>query len=673
MSDSSASTPSTPDTPDTRPRSRLGVEMNGQSDRLPAAQRSPFSRAPSRLGPHSEDKAHDKSNKLQDTITAKALLGMPSVRFSPSLPISTEHDTEHGAEPSTAAHHDRAGPRLEPQRTLSARKQRLFAVARASKRSMTESVLGAISRKYATLADVASYVGLGLVLYAALYLLLGGPMLPFAQGWSLFLLWVCAHVGGFLAIQVGLPPLLGMLVAGIILKNIPQDPVRGLPASWSTKIRTGGLAVILMRAGLKIDKSAFRRAGSVVVRLALVPMLSEAVVDSWCYYWLFDMPIALAFAGGFILSAISPTVLVTGMLELQRRHYGEKKIIPSIQMASAGLDSIGAIVGFAVASGVAIPQGNKVYSILSGPLQVVYGSIAALGGALLCSSTRIWNNGLKRVIAVLFTGLAFMWLGLHFRYLGASSVSCLLLTILTSLAWEKGFPACLSRGNSAKYAKACDSKMAIIWLILVQPLLFGAIGVEIDFRVIAGALITKTVIMLALGMLATRFTAALLVLSWGGLYTYKERLFMALAWIPKATIQGALGSLPLLLITSSPEIKARPNYAAYESWGNDILHSTAFSIIIAAPVGLLCIALLGPVLLSKDVGKTPRRARHDHHDDQLHDDHQEPALPQHSPRDSHSRHSVAIPAGHAVAEEEGQARGQHAVDIPDGKPPGTTL
>ena len=63
------------------------------------------------------------------------------------------------------------------------------------------------------------------------------------------------------------------------------DPIRGLPASWSTKIRTGGLATILMRAGLKIDKNAFKRAGRVVLSLALVPVICEAIVDGFCFYW----------------------------------------------------------------------------------------------------------------------------------------------------------------------------------------------------------------------------------------------------------------------------------------------------------------------------------------------------------------------------------------------------
>lgn len=68
-------------------------------------------------------------------------------------------------------------------------------------------------------------------------------------------------------------------------QGLCADPVKGLPMTWGTKIRTGGLAVILMRAGLKIDKKAFKRAGKVVLRLALLPMLAEAVVDSWCFYW----------------------------------------------------------------------------------------------------------------------------------------------------------------------------------------------------------------------------------------------------------------------------------------------------------------------------------------------------------------------------------------------------
>lgn len=80
-------------------------------------------------------------------------------------------------------------------------------------------------------------------------------------------------------------------------------------------------------------------------------------------------------------------------------------------------------------------------------VQVVYGLILGLIGCFICSLTRIWNNGFKRTTAVLFSGLAIMWLGLKLNYLGASSVGCLSLTVLVSLAWERGFPPRLCKGE----------------------------------------------------------------------------------------------------------------------------------------------------------------------------------------------------------------------------------
>lgn len=80
-------------------------------------------------------------------------------------------------------------------------------------------------------------------------------------------------------------------------------------------------------------------------------------------------------------------------------------------------------------------------------LKVVYGLILGLVGCFICSLTRIWNNGFKRATAVLFCGLAIMWLGLKLNYLGASSVGCLTLTVLVSLAWERGFPPRLCKGT----------------------------------------------------------------------------------------------------------------------------------------------------------------------------------------------------------------------------------
>lgn len=103
------------------------------------------------------------------------------------------------------------------------------------------------------------------------------------------------------------------------LGSCGADPVHGLPTSWGTKIRTGGLAVILLRAGLKIDKLAFVRAGKVVLRLALIPMLCEAIVDGGCYYWSVTFHLACSVISEHELHQLStarvpmPFCLLTGM------------------------------------------------------------------------------------------------------------------------------------------------------------------------------------------------------------------------------------------------------------------------------------------------------------------------------------------------------------------------
>ncbi len=85
-------------------------------------------------------------------------------------------------------------------------------------------------------------------------------------------------------------------------------------------------------------------------------------------------------------------------------------------------------------------------------MQVIYGLVLGLIGCFICSLTRIWNNGFKRTTAVLFCGLAIMWLGLKLSYLGASSVGCLSLTVLVSIAWERGFPPRLCKGDHLLHA-----------------------------------------------------------------------------------------------------------------------------------------------------------------------------------------------------------------------------
>ena len=148
--------------------------------------------------------------------------------------------------------------------------------------------------------------------------------------WAMVLLWFCSLVGGYTSERLGLPPLLGMLISGMILKNwrhIPgmSDPVGSLPDEWKAGIRGAGLSVILMRSGLELDIPAVKRAGMAAVRLTCLPGIAEAFLVAFAGVLIFDMEFPLALSMGFILAAVSPAVVVVGMFNLQKAGFGVKK------------------------------------------------------------------------------------------------------------------------------------------------------------------------------------------------------------------------------------------------------------------------------------------------------------------------------------------------------------
>merc|ERR1719359_562935 len=190
---------------------------------------------------------------------------------------------------------------------------------------------------------------------------------------------------------IGAPRLLGMLCMGIALKNI-GDPVRGLPDAWAGVIRTFGLTNILMRGGLEMDIGAVKRLGLAVVRLTVLPGVSEAFTVACCSMAMFGMPFPLGLALGFILGAVSPAVVVGGMFDLQQRHYGVEKGVPSLVVAAASFDDVVAISGFSLCIGFAIGSGDLASQLLHGPLEIILGVGTGFCGAYICALTALWDE-----------------------------------------------------------------------------------------------------------------------------------------------------------------------------------------------------------------------------------------------------------------------------------------
>lgn len=443
------------------------------------------------------------------------------------------------------------------------------------------------------------------LIYVFLLLMLGGhhtydDMLPGGKAWAMFLIWLTASLGGALSEKLTVPPLMGNLIAGIILKNIEPDPVSAFPAVWGETVRLAGLATILMRSGLELDVPAVRRAGLCALRLTLLPGVSEAIVTGGFATLIFGMPTTLGISLGFILAAVSPAVVVVGMFNLQRQGYGVAKGIPSLVVAAASFDDVIAISGFSMFINLAIPSDHSslAENILHGPLTIVFGVLFGAFGGGLMACTEVWNARWKRTVATFAIGMVFMFGSAKLHYSGSGAMGGLIMGMIASVLWKAGKPEWGAKRADSHYAHRAEADLAFVWELIFQPLLFGVIGTTLDFREIESSTIPKAILLVFIG-LATRLPAAYSATYGRGL-TFKERAFIALAWLPKATVQAAYSAFPLDLVRKMID-EDDSQYDDYEKWGKEIQTTAVLSILISAPLGLLFIQLLGTKWLTCDI------------------------------------------------------------------------
>mmetsp|Transcript_57943 Transcript_57943/g.163612 ORF Transcript_57943/g.163612 Transcript_57943/m.163612 type:complete len:606 (+) Transcript_57943:111-1928(+) len=422
-------------------------------------------------------------------------------------------------------------------------------------------------------------------------------MLPYSSGFALAVLWGGSVAGGQAAKLVGLPPLLGMLCTGILVKNA-GDLARGLPAPWAAAIRAVGLMNILMRGGLEMDLGAVRRLGTCVVRLTVIPGVTEAVVTGAFAAYIFSMPLALGLSLGFILGAVSPAIVVGGMFNLQRQGYGTEKGIPSLVVAAASFDDVVAISGFALCSGLALGQGDVLKNALHGPIDIALGVAGGALGACIVALTQLWDKPWKASAVVILLGLVFTFAAKLAHYAGAGALASLVMAAGANQLWSRGAFAQLSLGPDPELAHHVEHHLALLWHAVSEPLLFSVIGNSLDFAVIEGGTIHKVIGVILVGVLF-RCTAAFGATLATDLST-RERAFVALAWMPKATVQAALGSVPLELAKTLIDKDADPDkYNSYIKHGTNIVTIAVFAILITAPAGLIIIQKLGPRWLER--------------------------------------------------------------------------
>ncbi|XP_029943281.1 sodium/hydrogen exchanger 9B2 [Salarias fasciatus] len=431
-------------------------------------------------------------------------------------------------------------------------------------------------------------VCLYLLLFGVVWSITGVQCLPGSNLFGLVILFIVSELGGKLVGLIQLPslppfpPLLGMLLAGLLLRNVPYiAEAVYIDTHWSAALRNIALSIILTRAGLGLDPSALRRLKAVCVRVAIGPCVVEACVIAVVSHFLLNLPWIWGFILGFVLAAVSPAVVVPSMLLLQKEGFGVEKGIPTLLMAAGSFDDILAITGFSTCLGIAFSTGSTWMNILKGVLEVVGGVVAGLLlGLFLCCfpSTDQEDLVLRRTLMLLGLSIFSVFCSHVVGYAGAGGLCTLVLAFLAALGW---------RADKAPVAAMVGRSWDVF-----QPLLFGLIGAEITVTQLNPNTVGFGVACILVG-LVIRLLVTFGLVHLGG-FNLKEKLFIAVAWLPKATVQAAIGSKALDLAREQGD-------DVLVKFGLDVLTLAVLAILITAPIGALGIGLAGPRLLARQV------------------------------------------------------------------------
>lgn len=388
----------------------------------------------------------------------------------------------------------------------------------------------------------------------------------FAGGW----------LSGRLLDYFRLPPVLGMTLWGVALAVFlpwlhPGDSL--WPAGfWDVVpfIKSLALVVILLRAGLGISRGDLRAAGISALLMAFVPCVLEGAALTGLMMYFFDFPWQVAGLTGFMLAAVSPAVVVPSMLDLKSRGLGQRHGVITVILAGASVDDVFAITFFTLFLNLSLSstaQGSALGSLLHIPVSIVGGLVL---GLLLGLALAWWFK--KRHQAIRATEKSLLLL--------ASAMFLVQVGEWTHLAALLGVMACgfMLLEKAEPQAHELAGKLAKVWVI-AQIALFVIIGMSIDIGVALKAG-PKTVVLLLLGLLARSVGVWLATIP--SEMTYRERLFCVIAYLPKATVQAALGGVAL---------------SAGLPQGQTILAIAVLAIVLTAPLGLIGINLSHPYLL----------------------------------------------------------------------------
>lgn len=374
---------------------------------------------------------------------------------------------------------------------------------------------------------------------------------------------------GWLCKRAGLPALLGMIVTGIILGPSVLNLIDGSVLSMSAELRRIALIIILARAGLTLDIRDLKKVGRPAVLMCFVPASFEIAGMIVLAPVLFGMTVVEAALTGAVVAAVSPAVIVPKMIRLMEEGYGTEKSIPQLILAGAAVDDVFVIVLFTAFTGLAQGEHISAMSFVNIPVSICLGMAAGIFLGYLLSKffERVHVRDTVKVIVILC--VSFLLVTAEDRIKGPVTFSALIAIMFMGIAVQK-YRREVSVRLSAKFNR--------LW-VCAELVLFVLVGAAVDIHYVSGAALYAVI--LIFGVLVFRMLGVLLCLARTNL-TWKERLFCMLAYTPKATVQAAIGGVPLSLGLSC---------------GNMVLTIAVMAILITAPLGAFLIEVSHKKLL----------------------------------------------------------------------------
>ena len=393
---------------------------------------------------------------------------------------------------------------------------------------------------------------------------------------SLALIFLCGMILGKIFSLLKLPSLLGLIITGIILGPYCLNLLDNSILSISADLRELALIIILTRAGLNLDIEDLKKVGRPAVLMCFVPASFEIIGMVLIAPKLFDITLLEAALMGSVVAAVSPAVLVPKMLKLMEEKYGTNKSIPQLLMAGASVDYIFVIVLFA--SFTSLVKGGTVSALdfVKIPTSIIFGLLAGILIAFVLAKffTRFHIRDSAKVVIILSISFILVTIENSISKLFGGIIGFSgLLAVMSTGAYLKSKKAELAKRLSLKYSK--------LW-VAAEIMLFVLVGAAVNINYALNTGLTG--IILIFGALIFRMLGVLVSLIKTKL-NKKERIFSMIAYCPKATVQAAIGSIPLSLGFASGEI---------------ILTIAVLAILITAPLGAFGIEVFYKRLLEHE-------------------------------------------------------------------------